>query len=224
MQSRFHNDTNLKKAADAVQRISMNAMLEQDKWPWRMSPSPYRVFLAEYLLVRTRADVVAKIYDSVVEMYPDIESLANAAEIELRNLLYLLGLSKRIPYLIKAACFIRDNYGGNIPCEVSELKKIPGIGDYTATAIAAFACNARLIPGDVNIFRFFSRLTGIEMMHKTKGSQELQELIEKIPDYYTDFSVGAVLDFSREICKSRKPLCRECLLNDICDFPGTHLA
>lgn len=197
----------------------MNAKLEQDKWPWRMFPSPYRVFLAEFLLVRTRADVVARIFDNVVEMYPDIESLADAAEIELKNLLYPLGLSKRIPYLIKAACFIRDNYGGRIPCEISELKKIPGIGDYTATAIAAFACNARLIPGDVNIFRFFSRLTGLEMTHKTRGSQELLELIEKIPDYCTDFSVGAVLDFSREICRPRKPLCRECLLNDICNFP-----
>ena len=223
MQSRFYNDINLKKAADAVQKISMDALRKQDRWPWRISPSPYRVFLAEFLLVRTRADVVAKIFDGVVEMYPDIESLSNAAEAELSSLLYPLGMSKRTPYLIRAACFIRDNYGGNIPCEVSELKKIPGIGNYTATAIAAFACNARLIPGDVNIFRFFSRLTGLEMIHKTKGSQELQDLIEKIPDQCTDFSVGTVLDFSREVCRPRKPLCQECLLNDICNFSRTHI-
>lgn len=186
--------------------------------PWRKYRTPYRVFLAEMLLVRTRADVVARLFEQVVTRYPTIQALAEADEEELRHLLQPLGLSKRIPYLIKAARYVCDNHGGEIPRNVDELLKIPGIGSYTAVAIATFAYGESGVPADVNILRFVSRLTGLEMKHTTKGSPELRELLPLLSEHKVGLSAEDLLDFTRLVCKPRKPRCYECTLRSYCNY------
>ena len=125
--------------------------------PWRKNKTPYKIFLAEILLVRTRADVVARIYPSVLKNYPTIKDLAKANKIELLELAKPLGLKKRIPYIINSAKFILENFDGVIPSNVDDLLRVPGIGKYTSAAIATFAYDKKLVPADVNIFRFLSR-------------------------------------------------------------------
>lgn len=186
--------------------------------PWRMQRTPYRIFLAEMLLIRTRADVVAAHFEEIVSRYPDIEALANADEGELRETLRPLGLSKRVGYLIKAARYIRDNHGGDIPADFERLLKVPGVGPYTAAAVLTFAFGHPLLPADVNILRFVSRFTGIEMRHSTKGCKEIRELLAFLSDPNIGLSAENLLDFARLICNGRKPKCNVCPLSDGCRY------
>ncbi len=210
---------------DAIQRHVIRAGVELAKYrsaeaelPWRKYRTPYRIFLAEMLLVRTRTDVVARLFEQVAARYPTIYALAEASEEEMRYLLRPLGLPKRIPYLLKAARHICENYGGEIPREVKELLKVPGIGSYTAVAIAAFAYNQNVVPADVNILRFVSRLTGLEMKHATKGSPELRELLPLLSKDNVGLSPEVLLDFTRLVCKPRNPLCHKCPLRSHCKY------
>ncbi len=186
--------------------------------PWRKYRTPYRIFLAEMLLVRTRTDVVAGHFERIISKYPTIEALALANENELREVLRPLGLSKRVPYLIKAAHYICDNHNGEVPADFESLLKVPGIGKYTATAILTFAYNQDLVPADVNVLRFVSRFTGLEMGHVTKGSQELRVLLPLLSEANVGLSAENLLDFTRLICKARKPKCKVCPLSDHCSY------
>jgi len=145
--------------------------------PWRCLRTPYRVFLAEFLLVRTRSDMVARLFEGIVNLYPDLASLASADENELAAALKPLGLKKRVPLLLRAARYLIQQHGGQIPERVEDLIEVPGLGLYTAVAIAAFAYDSPEVPADVNILRFLSRLTGLPMKHPTKGSKDLRALL-----------------------------------------------
>lgn len=185
--------------------------------PWRRNPSPYRIFLAEFLLVRTRWDMVARLYEAVVDRFPDLHTLAQASEEEIAEVLAPLGLRKRISYLRKAALYLLEHHGGRIPETLEELKRVPGLGEYTAGAIAALAFGREIVPADVNVFRFLSRLTGIEMTHPTKGSPlwggcyRTSRLLGRAP-------ISALIDFSRIVCRPRWPNCSECPLKSFCAF------
>ncbi len=186
--------------------------------PWRKHRTPYRVFLAEMLLVRTRADIVAKHFERIILRYPTIQTLAFADENELKAMLQPLGLRKRVPYLIKAARYIYEYHNGKIPDDMETLLNVPGVGVYTATAILTFAYGKKLVPADVNVLRFVSRLTSLKMTHETKGSQELRDLIPLLSQSNTGLSAESLLDFTRLICKARKPRCKICVLTKYCSY------
>src|SRR5207247_1003853 len=114
--------------------------------PWRRFRTPYRVFLAEFLLVRTRADVVTNRFEEIATRYPDLHSLAKAEESDLAATLAPLGLRKRVPFLRRAALYMVEHHGGHIPHTVEELMQVPGLGLYTAVAIAAFAFESGEVP------------------------------------------------------------------------------
>lgn len=191
------------------------------KLPWREYKTPYRIFLAEFLLVRTRADVVAFVFETIFNRFPNIAVLADAPLSEVEEALKPLGLRKRVPYLVAAANYIMEHYAGHIPSEIDALLKVPGLGLYTATAIAAFAFGHSLVPGDVNIYRFVARLTGLSMEHKTKGSQALRALLPELSKERSTLKTEWLLDFTRLICRPSKPLCSECPLRSTCCFGST---
>ncbi len=192
--------------------------IAETELPWRKYRTPYRIFLAEMLLVRTRTDIVADHFEKIASKYPTIEALALADENELREVLRPLGLSKRVPYLIKAARYVCDNHNGEIPADFESLLKVPGIGKYTATAILIFAYGQKLVPADVNVLRFVSRFTGLEMGHMTKGSRELWNLLPLLSEANVGLSAENLLDFTRLICRARKPKCNACPLSDQCSY------
>src|SRR5579859_5712785 len=96
--------------------------------PWRSERTPYRVFLAELLLVRTRSDVVARLFEEIASRYPDVLTLACADQEELAASLEPLGLRKRAPFFPKAARYICNHYERRIPEKFEELMKVPGLG------------------------------------------------------------------------------------------------
>ena len=211
------SDQNPTKIIWANNRLSKYSDLEVDL-PWRKNKEPYKIFLAEMLLIRTRTDMVARVFPDVIRQFPSIKRLSSSSEIDLSRAIEPLGLKKRVPYIISAAKYIQNKYGGNIPSSVNELKKIPGIGIYTAQAIATFAYGEKHVPADVNIFRFLSRFTGLEMTHLTKGSRELVKLLPLLSEDNFGLKAEVLLDFSRLICAPRKPTCDNCLLTKRCYF------
>jgi A/G-specific adenine glycosylase len=188
------------------------------KFPWRSPRTPYRVFLAEFLLVRTRADLVARLFPELIKRYPNIHALANAEEGELAAALESLGLRKRVPYLLKGARYIVEHHKGKIPKSVEELLKVPGLGAYSAVAVAAFAHRQTEVPADVNILRFLSRLTGMPMVHVTKGSKQLWELLPSLSPDVGGPKPERLLDFSRVICRPGRPRCELCPVRSCCAF------
>lgn len=202
----------------AGRRLSEQKISPSTVMPWRSNRTPYRILLAEMLLVRTRADVVSKVFEGIYEQYPNIHKLAEAEEEELREILHPLGLLKRTPYFIKAARYICDTFDGSIPKDVKRLMDIPGVGLYTAAAVATFAYGQPFVPSDVNILRFLSRLTGLEMENKTKGSKELRNLTNSLSEQYTGLNAEMLLDFTRLVCRPRNPKCNECPLTEQCDY------
>jgi len=188
--------------------------------PWRREPSPYRVFLAEFMLVRTRWDVVARVFEDVLARFPALRSLARASEEEIAEALAPLGLRKRAAYLKKAAVYLLEHHGGEVPADVEALKKVPGLGRYTAAAVAALAFGEDVVPADVNVFRFLSRLTGLPMGHPTKGSAALRGLLPLLRPHGGGPPTPVLLDFLRTVCRPRAPRCPECPLRELCSFGG----
>ncbi len=192
-----------------------------EQLPWRRLRTPYRVFLAEFLLVRTRTKAVAEIFEDVVARYPDLSSLASANESELLAALETLGLKKRVPLLIKAAKHLAEYHESQIPEKVEDLLKVPGLGLYTSVAIAAFAYDSAEVPADVNIMRFLSRLTGLPMEHPTKGSNALRSLLPLLSRDMGGPKSESLLDFSRTVCGPWRPKCAECPISSNCSYSAS---
>lgn len=198
--------------------LARHDVMVQTNLPWRQIRTPYRVLLAEMLLVRTRWDVVARMFEDFVARYPNPVSLAHADFKTLSTYLYPLGLSKRARYFAQAGQYICEVYGGNIPNQFEDLLKIPGVGEYTAKAVLAFAYDQPVVPSDVNILRFLSRLTGLNMDNRTKGSERLRELTHFMSEAETGLPPMTLLDFTRFVCKHGTPNCDKCPLKKHCSY------
>ena len=128
--------------------------------PWRSQPTPYRVLVSEIMLQQTRVDAVKPYFARFMEALPDLESLAAAPEQTLLKLWEGLGYYNRVRNLQKAAQMVMRDYGGVLPRDPEELKKLPGIGDYCAGSISSIAYNVPCPAVDGNVLRVITRLTG----------------------------------------------------------------
>lgn len=127
--------------------------------PWREDPSPYHVWLSEIMLQQTRVEAVREYYLRFIEKLPDIRSLAEAPEDTYLKLWEGLGYYSRVRNLHKAAYVIMEKYGGAMPSSSKELIELPGIGPYTASAIASIAFGEAAPAVDGNLLRVFARLS-----------------------------------------------------------------
>lgn len=130
--------------------------------PWRQVPSPYHVWLSEIMLQQTRIEAVIPYYQRFLAQYPTVAALAQAEEEQLLKLWEGLGYYSRARNLKKAAVQIMDQYGGQLPSQAAELKKLPGIGEYTAGAIASIAYGQPEPAVDGNVLRVLARLLASE--------------------------------------------------------------
>ncbi len=127
--------------------------------PWREDPAPYHVWLSEIMLQQTRVEAVKRYYARFLDTLPDIASLAAAPEDVYLKLWEGLGYYSRVRNLHKGAVVIAEKYGGKMPETAAELIGIPGIGPYTAAAIASIVFGERIPAVDGNLLRVFARLT-----------------------------------------------------------------
>lgn len=186
--------------------------------PWRGSDDPYAVWVSEIMLQQTRVESVISYYERWMERYPTIQVLASASQQEVLAVWEGLGYYSRARNLHRAAQLIMREYGGQLPHSANELRKLPGIGRYTAGAIASIAFNQDEPALDGNIRRVFSRLYQIgEPLRSPNGERRLWELAAfHLPEGRAGDYNQALMDLGALICTPRVPLCERCPLAGGC--------
>jgi len=184
--------------------------------PWRNTKDPYCIWISEIILQQTRISQGHDYYLRFIEKFPDVTSLATASEDEVMKLWQGLGYYSRARNLHEAACQIVSL--GHFPNSYEEVKKLKGIGDYTAAAICSFSYEQPYAVVDGNVYRVLSRYLGIETPIDTaQGKKEFstiaQDLLDKNqPGLYNQ----AIMDFGALQCTPQMPNCTNCPLSDSC--------
>lgn len=189
--------------------------------PWRKEVTPYRVWVSEIMLQQTRVEAVKEYYARFMEALPTVEALAYCEEEKLLKLWEGLGYYSRARNLQKAARLIVERYDGKFPQTVEELKNLPGIGSYTAGAIASIAFGQKAAAVDGNVFRVAARLEeNLTVISDVKYRKYLErELSAVYPDEEKECSdfTQSLFELGALICKPQNPACERCPLNTLCN-------
>lgn len=189
------------------------------EFPWRKLKDPYYIMLAEFMLHRTKAEQIVKIYEQFIEKYPNVFTLASAEENEVKLVTEHLGLHWRSRHFIEASKFIVDNFAGILPRERKELLRIPGIGDYVAGAILTVCFNKPEYVIDSNIARFINRFLGLNLSGEIRRNKGIIILAKELFNYEKSGDLlFALLDFTAIICKPIKPKCNQCIFATECYY------
>ena len=194
--------------------------------PWRQTTNPYAIWVSEIMLQQTRVAVVVERFRAFVARFPTLISLALAPEQEVLALWSGLGYYRRARMLHKAAKFVAAHLGGNLPRRAAELQLLPGIGPYTAAAVASIAHGERVAVVDGNVERVICRLAGWEAGTR-KGGAALRSKITGLASHLLDPSRPgdfnqAVMELGATVCTPRNPQCLVCPLNADCKTRGEH--
>jgi A/G-specific adenine glycosylase len=180
-------------------------------FPWRETRDPYRVLVSEIMLQQTQADRVAVRLPQFLDAYPDIESLANAPRPDVLRAWRGMGYNNRAVRLHGAVKEVVAKYGGSVPRDTGELQALPGIGKYTAHAVACFAHGRRVPVVDVNIRRVLSRIfRPMKTLSAVVAEKDAWDLAESVlpADAYNWHQ--ALMDFGAMVCSARAPKCGAC--------------
>lgn len=187
--------------------------------PWREEPTPYHVWLSEIMLQQTRVEAVKPYYDRFLQHLPDIESLAAVEEEHLLKLWEGLGYYNRARNLKKAAVQIVSEYGGVMPEKYEQLIKLPGIGSYTAGAIASIAFHKAVPAVDGNVLRVLARLRMDDRdILESRVRQSIEEELRSVipADRPGDFN-QALMELGATVCiPNGNPKCEECPWINLC--------
>lgn len=195
--------------------------------PWRKTADPYAIWVSEIMLQQTRVAVVVDRYQKFMERFPTLVALALAPEQQVLALWSGLGYYRRARMLQKAAQFVAANMGGNLPAQASELRVLPGIGAYTAAAVASIAHGEPLAVVDGNVERVLCRLAGWAAGSRKGGGATLRRKIENLagklldPAKPGDFN-QAMMELGATVCTPRNPQCAACPLAEGCKTRGEH--
>jgi A/G-specific adenine glycosylase len=187
---------------------------ERRPMPWKEEPDPYRIWLSEIILQQTRVEQGMPYFERFVAAFPTVDRLAAAKDDRVMKLWEGLGYYSRARNLLRAARMVVSDFGGSFPATYADLLRLPGVGPYTAAAIASFAYGERIAVLDGNVFRVLSRYAGDE--HATEGSpgrRHFQELADRaLGDADPARFNQAIMDFGALICTPRSPDCLTCPL------------
>ena len=188
--------------------------------PWRTeSPrDPYKVWVSEIMLQQTRVEAVKAYYTNWMEQFPDIPTLAAAEEEDVISRWQGLGYYSRARNLHTAVREVMEHYGGKVPETREEIRKLKGIGEYTAGAILSMAYGKRETAVDGNVLRVFARICNIkDNILSAKVKKEITELVKARQDAARpgDFN-EALMDLGATVCIPGQPRCEVCPLVGVC--------
>lgn len=186
--------------------------------PWRGLGDPYAVWVSEIMLQQTRVETVAPYFERWMARFPRLPDLAAAGEQEVLSLWEGLGYYSRARNLLRAARIVMDEYGGQLPRHPAALRKLPGVGRYTAGANASIAFGVDAATLDGNLRRVFARLFDVdEPAASPAGGKRLWALAEEYlpPGRAGDYN-QALMDLGATVCLPRNPRCSLCPLMDLC--------
>ena len=188
--------------------------------PWRVRCSTkkkeYFTLVSEFMLQQTQVKTVVPYFKNFLKDIPNFQSLAKVSEAKLLKLWQGLGYYSRAKNLKKSAKMIVDNYSGRLPNNIEELKKLPGVGDYTASAISAIAFNQQIIPLDGNIERVLKRILNLKTQEEIKKENlHKQKKIFGKTLRSSDY-VQAIMEIGALLCKPKNPYCDKCPITKNC--------
>jgi len=188
--------------------------------PWRAKPEevadPYRVWLSEIMLQQTTVAAVISYYRDFLVRWPDVARLAAASQDEVLGAWAGLGYYSRARNLHRAARIVARDLGGVFPATASELRKLPGIGAYTAAAIAAIAFGERVAAMDANAERVIARLFAVEEPLPKAKSKLALLASPVVPESRPGDFAQALMDMGSLLCVPKRPLCADCPLSAQC--------
>ncbi|MBB3237942.1 A/G-specific adenine glycosylase [Phyllobacterium endophyticum] len=212
-----------------MQPITARSLVWYDSYhrtlPWRISPrerrlgapiDPYRIWLSEIMLQQTTVEAVKSYFLAFTKRWPTVGDLGAASQDDVLRAWAGLGYYSRARNLKKCADIIVSEHGGRFPSDLPGLKSLPGIGDYTAAAIASIAFDVPAAVVDGNVERVVTRLYAIATplpLAKTEIRMRMQALTPQ--ERSGDFA-QAMMDLGATICTPRRPACAICPLNDNC--------
>jgi len=186
--------------------------------PWRGHPDSYAVWVSEIMLQQTRVETVIPYFQRWMDRFPEVRELAAATEQQVLSQWEGLGYYSRARNLHKAARIVAEKYGGELPRDLTELRKIPGIGRYTVGAIVSMAFGLDAPTLDGNLRRVYSRVFNVsEPADSSMGEKILWGLAEKnLPKGHAGDYNQALMDLGALICLPHNPDCLHCPLKGIC--------
>lgn len=186
--------------------------------PWRKTRDPYLIWISEVILQQTKVETGNSYYQKFVERFPDLKSLAESNQQEVLKMWQGMGYYSRARNLHETAQIILKEYGGKFPESYNQIRKLKGIGDYTAAAILSFSFNKSFPVVDGNVYRLLSRVFGINTSIDTAGGKsEFKSLAESLisiedPAIHNQ----AIMEFGALQCIPGTPNCEQCPLMIYC--------
>ena len=187
--------------------------------PWRAQPTPYRVWVSEIMLQQTRVEAVRGYFDRWMQALPDIPALAAAEEAVYMKLWEGLGYYSRVRNMHRAAVEVCENYGGELPADYARLLALPGVGEYTAGAVASIAFGIPVPAVDGNVLRVAARLDNdytpiTDAGHKKRTREHFAALMPA--DRPGDLN-QALMELGATVClPNGAPLCGNCPVQHLC--------
>ena len=185
--------------------------------PWREDPTPYHVLLSEIMLQQTRVDTVIPYFERFLGRFPTISALANAEEEEVLVYWQGLGYYSRARNLHKAAKYVVEHFDGQVPSDVDELLKLPGVGEYVSHAVAAIAFDHPFIAVDGNLLRVYARVNASPIdVGDVKAKRDCEAFYAARIDRPSRFN-QALMDLGELVCLPHgTPRCESCPLAKMC--------
>ncbi len=189
------------------------------KLPWRTTNDPYKIWLSEIILQQTQIIQGLNYYEKFIENFSSVNALAKADEDTILKLWQGLGYYSRARNLHKAAKIVNELHQGQFPTRYDDILKLPGVGEYTAAAIASFAYELPYPTLDGNVFRFIARLYNIDLpIDQSKNRKIFIDLLNEmmIGQKPSTFN-NAMMEMGAMVCKPQNPLCNICPVRIYCE-------
>ncbi len=193
--------------------------------PWRRTRDPYLIWISEIMLQQTRVAAVLEHYARFTARFPTVQALAGAEEAEVLALWSGLGYYRRARMMHRAARAVVDEFRGVFPNTASDLLKLPGIGAYTAAAVASIAFGEPVAVVDGNVERVLTRVAALTQGAKQGASTStaIRELAGRMLDAEQPSAFNqAMMELGATVCLPRGPLCLQCPVQPVCVTRGEH--
>ncbi len=198
---------------------------EKRMLPFRKTKDPYKIWVSEVILQQTQMITGLVYYKNFIKKFPTIQSLSSSSENKIYSTWKGLGYYNRAKNLLKTAKILTRKHNGKLPKNSKDLILLPGIGKYTAAAIASICYNEKIPVVDANVYRVLSRYFGVfynisksnSYNHYYNISKSITKNVNKMGKYNQ-----AIMDFGATICTPKKPLCKNCLLILDCEAYKTN--
>jgi A/G-specific adenine glycosylase len=180
---------------------------------WRRTQDPYAILVSEVMLQQTQVSRVEPAWRLFLERFPTAAALAAAPLADVVTAWRGLGYNRRAVSLHRCAVALCERHGGSVPDDLTALRALPGVGDYTARAVLVFAFGHRMAPVDTNIARVLARLIAGRPLSRRHAQRVADEVV---PAIYAAAWTHALMDLGARVCTARSPSCIQCPVSTGC--------